>query len=141
MLRIGALGVAFAERRVGVPRCLLVLLRTHSWIPVVVLVMDRQDITASARDGNRAAGRPAEVVAHRLPPGRTAAGQLGVRVSYDVARMRSGLISVVYFIVGVVVAVSDHYFTHISTLKPLLSALLAVVLWPLLLLGVNLHIK
>ena len=103
--------------------------------------MDRQDITASARDGNRAAGRPAEVVAHRLPPGRTAAGQLGVRVSYDVARMRSGLISVVYFIVGVVVAVSDHYFTHISTLKPLLSALLAVVLWPLLLLGVNLHIK
>ena len=68
MLRIGALGVAFAERRVGVPRCLLVLLRTHSWIPVVVLVMDRQDITASARDGNRAAGRPAEVVAHRLPP-------------------------------------------------------------------------
>jgi hypothetical protein len=26
-------------------------------------------------------------------------------------------------------------------LKPLLSALLAIVLWPLLLLGVNLHIK
>ena len=62
-------------------------------------------------------------------------------MSYDVARMRSGLISVVYFIVGVVVAASHHYFTHAGTLKPLVSALLAIVLWPLLLLGINLHIK
>jgi hypothetical protein len=60
---------------------------------------------------------------------------------YDDARMRSGLISVVYFVVGVVVAASHHYFTHVSALKPVLSVLLAVVLWPLLLLGVNLHIK
>ncbi len=55
--------------------------------------------------------------------------------------MRSGLISLVYLVVGVVVASSHHYFTHVSTLKPLLSVLLAVALWPLLLLGVNLHIK
>jgi hypothetical protein len=55
--------------------------------------------------------------------------------------MRSGIISLVYLVVGVVVAASHHYFTHASTLKPLLSALLAVVLWPLLLLGINLHIK
>jgi hypothetical protein len=55
--------------------------------------------------------------------------------------MRSGLISLVYLVVGVVVASSHHYFAHVSTLKPLLSVLLAVVLWPLLLLGVNLHIK
>jgi hypothetical protein len=60
---------------------------------------------------------------------------------YDDARMRSGLISLVYLIVGVVVASSHHYLTHVSTLKPILSVLLAVVLWPLLLLGVNLHIK
>jgi hypothetical protein len=55
--------------------------------------------------------------------------------------MRSGLVSVVYLVVGVVVASSHHYFTHVSTLKPLLSALLGIVLWPLLLLGINLHIK
>jgi hypothetical protein len=55
--------------------------------------------------------------------------------------MRSGLVSLVYLVVGVVVASSHHYFRHASTLKPLLSALLAVVLWPLLLLGINLHIK
>jgi len=60
---------------------------------------------------------------------------------YGDARMRSGLISLVYLVVGAVVASSHHYFTHASTLKPLLSALLAVILWPLLLLGINLHIK
>jgi hypothetical protein len=62
-------------------------------------------------------------------------------VRYSNHGMRSGLISLVYLVVGVVVASSHHYFTHVSTLKPLLSVLLAVVLWPLLLLGVNLHIK
>jgi hypothetical protein len=54
--------------------------------------------------------------------------------------MRSGIVSLVYVVVGVVVASSHHYFTHATTLKPLLSALLAVVLWPLLLVGINLHI-
>jgi hypothetical protein len=55
--------------------------------------------------------------------------------------MRSGLTSLVYLVVGAVVASSHHYFTHATTLKPLASALLAVALWPLLLLGINLHIK
>jgi hypothetical protein len=36
---------------------------------------------------------------------------------------------------------SHHYFTHADHLEPLLSALLAVALWPLLLLGVSLHNK
>ncbi len=55
--------------------------------------------------------------------------------------MRSGIGSLIYMVVGVVVASSHHYFTHASTLKPLASALLAIVLWPLLLVGINLHIK
>jgi hypothetical protein len=55
--------------------------------------------------------------------------------------MRSGIGSLVYLVVGVVLASSRHYFEHASTLKPLVSALLAIVLWPLLLLGINLHIK
>jgi hypothetical protein len=54
--------------------------------------------------------------------------------------MRSGIGSVIYLIVGVIIASSHHYFTHASTLKPIVSAVLAVVLWPLLLLGINLHI-
>ena len=47
----------------------------------------------------------------------------------------------VYIIVGVVVANSHHYFAHLSGAKPILSAVIAVVLWPLILFGVNLHIK
>ncbi len=53
--------------------------------------------------------------------------------------MRSGIGTVVYVVLGVVVASSHHYFEHVGTLKPLLSALLAVSLWPLLLLGISLH--
>jgi hypothetical protein len=55
--------------------------------------------------------------------------------------MRSKIVTLVYLVVGVLVAASHHYFAHASTLKPLLSALLAIVLWPLLLLGINLHVK
>ena len=51
--------------------------------------------------------------------------------------MRSGIVSLVYLVVGVVIASSHHYFAHASTLKPILSALLAIVLWPLLLLGTS----
>ena len=53
--------------------------------------------------------------------------------------MRSGIVSLLYLVVGAVLASSHHYFEHASTLKPILSALLAIVLWPLLLLGINLH--
>jgi hypothetical protein len=55
--------------------------------------------------------------------------------------MRSRIVSLVYLVAGVVVASSYHYFKHATTLKPILSALLAVALWPLLLLGIHLHIK
>lgn len=55
--------------------------------------------------------------------------------------MRLTIINVVYVVVGVIVASSHHYFRHVDTLKPIASAVLAVVLWPLLLLGINLHIK
>jgi hypothetical protein len=54
--------------------------------------------------------------------------------------MRSGLASTIYLIVGVVVAASHHYFNHADALKPVVSAVLAVCLWPLVLLGINLHV-
>ncbi len=54
--------------------------------------------------------------------------------------MRLGIGSIVYLIVGVVLAASHHYFAHASALKPIISAVLAIILWPLLLFGVNLHV-
>jgi hypothetical protein len=51
------------------------------------------------------------------------------------------ILGVVYLVIGIVVANSKNYFENLDAAKPLVSAVLAVVLWPLLLLGVNLHIK
>lgn len=52
-----------------------------------------------------------------------------------------GLLGFIWIIVGVVVAASYDYFDNLDTLRRVLSAVLAIVLWPLLLLGVDLHIK
>ena len=45
-----------------------------------------------------------------------------------------------YVIVGVIVASGKDYLDSIDTVEELLSAVLAVALCPLLLLGVNLHV-
>ncbi len=50
------------------------------------------------------------------------------------------LLLIVYLVVGVVVAASKDYLENLDTAKRLVSALLAVVLWPLLFLGIDLHI-
>ena len=52
----------------------------------------------------------------------------------------SSILGVVYLVVGVVVASGHAYFTISRPLLPIVSAILAVVLWPLVLLGVNLHL-
>ena len=49
------------------------------------------------------------------------------------------LLFVVWVLVGLVVAVQRGYIT-VSLLRAVLSALLAIILWPLVLLGINLHI-
>lgn len=54
--------------------------------------------------------------------------------------MRLSLGSAIWLIVGIILASSHHYFKHVDAIKPVVSAILAVVLWPLLLLGVNLHV-
>lgn len=43
--------------------------------------------------------------------------------------------------VGLSVANLHHCFAHLHSLTAWISALLAVVLWPLILVGGNLHIK
>ncbi|MGI8429390.1 MAG: hypothetical protein ACR2OB_08820 [Solirubrobacteraceae bacterium] len=55
--------------------------------------------------------------------------------------MRSGIGSLLWVIIGVLVASSHHYLTHVGTIKLIGSALLAIILWPLLLLGIDLRIR
>jgi hypothetical protein len=51
------------------------------------------------------------------------------------------LLGLIYVAIGVFVAASKDYLENLDTLKRVLSAALAILLWPLLLLGVDLHIK
>ena len=51
-----------------------------------------------------------------------------------------GLLGVVYMVAGAIVAATHHYYVHLHTARQLGSAVLAILLWPLLYLGINLHI-
>ncbi|HZO50545.1 MAG TPA: hypothetical protein VFB26_10400 [Gaiellaceae bacterium] len=55
--------------------------------------------------------------------------------------LRLNLAGLVYLVVGVVLAAGRHYLSNLETVKRIGSAVLAVVLWPLLLLGIDLHIR
>ena len=65
-------------------------------------------------------------------------------MAYAPARTRSrpgfSLLFVFYVAIGAVVAYTHHYWENLNTFKDVVSALLATLLWPLLLLGVNLNI-
>ena len=52
-----------------------------------------------------------------------------------------GILTVAYVVVGLIVAQQHHYFNNLGTIKRVFSAILAVLLWWLVLLGINLHIK
>ena len=51
------------------------------------------------------------------------------------------LLALVYVGVGLVVAATHDYFKNVNTFREVVSAVLAVALWPLILLGINLRIK
>ena len=74
-------------------------------------------------------GRPGALVQPCALPGNP----------FDVFRRR--LLGLIWVIVGVALAAQKHYLEHLSTLRVVLSAVLAIALWPLLLLGINLHIR
>ena len=50
------------------------------------------------------------------------------------------LLGLIYVAIGIFLASSKDYLDNPDTVKRLLSALLAILLWPLLLLGIDLHV-
>jgi hypothetical protein len=46
-----------------------------------------------------------------------------------------------YGAVGLAAAHSHHYFAHVAAMRSIVAALLAVLLWPLMLLGLDLHLR
>ncbi len=53
---------------------------------------------------------------------------------------RNSIGSIIYIIVGVVIASNRGYLGNLGSIPDVLSAILAVILWPLVLLGINLHL-
>lgn len=51
------------------------------------------------------------------------------------------IIPIVYLVIGILIAAQRHDLTNLTTLGRIATAVLAILLWPLLLLGVNLTIK
>jgi hypothetical protein len=51
------------------------------------------------------------------------------------------LLGLIYVAIGIFVAASKDYLENLETVKRVVSAVLAILLWPLLLLGVDLHIR
>jgi hypothetical protein len=55
-------------------------------------------------------------------------------------RSNASLLPLIWIVIGVVVAATHHFFDHLATIGAILSAVLAVILWPLILLGVKIAI-
>ena len=51
------------------------------------------------------------------------------------------LLGLIYVGVGVAIAASHDYFDNVHGWRGVLSAIFAIFLWPLVLLGIDLHIK
>ncbi len=52
-----------------------------------------------------------------------------------------GIFPLIYVILGVVVALQNDYLTPLKTFSQVISAVLAITLWPLILLGVDLSVS
>ncbi|MGA2512942.1 MAG: hypothetical protein ABSG37_04930 [Candidatus Limnocylindrales bacterium] len=52
----------------------------------------------------------------------------------------SSFVGIVYVAIGLIVASSHAFFVNLTTVTPIVSAVLAVLLWPLVLLGVDLRL-
>ena len=50
------------------------------------------------------------------------------------------LVVAVYLIIGAFVAASHHYFSNVGGAKGIVSAVLAIILWPLVLIGLHIHL-
>ena len=55
--------------------------------------------------------------------------------------MRIGPIGLIYIVIGIIVAAVENYFDNVGSAARIGEALLAVLLWPLVLLGVDINLQ
>jgi len=51
-----------------------------------------------------------------------------------------GLITIVYIIIGAFVAAANNYFSRVDDIEGIASAVIAILLWPLILIGIDVRI-
>ena len=51
------------------------------------------------------------------------------------------MVALAYAIAGAFVAAAHHYFSHVGSTRGVVSAILAILVWPLVLLGVDVRIR
>jgi hypothetical protein len=56
-------------------------------------------------------------------------------------RRGPSLLGILYIVIGVFVAIDHRYLKNIDNLEQVVSAALAILLWPLVLLDVNLRVN
>jgi hypothetical protein len=62
-------------------------------------------------------------------------------MAYRATMFGSGwLLPVVYVLIGAFVAAGHHYYAHAHQLTGVVDAVLAIVLWPLVLVGVHMNV-
>jgi hypothetical protein len=62
-------------------------------------------------------------------------------MAYRASLFRGGwLLPVIYVLIGAFVAAAHHYFGHAHKLAGVVDALLAIMLWPLVLVGVHMNV-
>jgi len=51
-----------------------------------------------------------------------------------------GLLTIAYIVIGAFVAAANSYFAHVGTIEGVASAVIAILLWPLILIGIDVRI-
>ncbi|MGH2917823.1 MAG: hypothetical protein ACRDLS_04375 [Solirubrobacteraceae bacterium] len=54
--------------------------------------------------------------------------------------MDGGFLTVVYVVIGAFVAAANHYFRHVGDIEGVASAVIAILAWPLVLIGIDIRI-
>ena len=62
---------------------------------------------------------------------------MGRRIHVIATRRMSFLLFVAWIVIGIIVASNRHYFAHLQTASDVGSAILAVLVWPLVLLHIH----
>ena len=55
--------------------------------------------------------------------------------------LRPSLFTLIYLVVGVIVAAIENYFDSLGTIGRIISAIIAVLIWPLVLIGFDVQVS